>query len=234
MKRPLILGSIFILVPYLVLSQTRILLREDFNDLKNWKPFYFPNIERHTRYSIVTEGTESYLRAESHASASGLVLEKEFNVYEYPKVRWRWKVENVYHQGDAHTRAGDDYPMRIFVIFKHDPDKAAPLEFFEHSIARQLSMEYPPHSSLNYVWASKEQPESIINSPYTDWTKMISIEKGAVNTGRWLEEEVDIVEDYARAFSEKPPAIAELAIMNDSDNTGESSVSSIDWIEISR
>jgi hypothetical protein len=234
MKRALILSGIFILVPYLALAQASILLREDFSDLKNWKPFYFPNIERHTRYSIVTEGTENYLRAESHASASGLVLDKEFNVYEYPKVRWRWKVENVYHKGDAHTRAGDDYPMRIFIIFKHDSDKAAPLEFFEHIIASQISEEYPPHSGLNYVWASKEYPENIITSPYTDWVKMILIEKGEVNTGRWIEEEVDVVDDYARAFGEKPPKIAELAIMNDSDNTGESSVSSIDWIEISK
>lgn len=62
---------------------------------------------------------------------------------------------------------------------------------------------------------------------------MTLIEKGTVHLGWWREEEVNIVEDYERAFNQKPPETAELAIMNDSDNTGESSVSSIDWIEIS-
>jgi hypothetical protein len=232
MKRPAILSCIFILVPSLLIAQEGIFLREDFNDLKNWRALYFQTIERHTRYSIVTEGAESYLRTESRASASGLVFKKEFNVYEYPRMRWRWKVENVYRKGDAHTKAGDDYPIRIFIIFSHDSDKAAPVDGFGHGIARLIFGDYPPHSSLDYVWASKEHPEDIITSPFTDRVKMILIEKGAVKTGRWNEEEVDIVKDYERAFNQKPLETAELAIMNDSDNTGEASVSYIDFIEI--
>jgi len=234
MKRLLILGSVFILLPSLVLAQAGLFLREDFIDLKNWRPLYFPNIDRHTRYAIVTEGSDSYLKAESHASASGLIFAKEFNVYKYPKMRWRWKVDNVYDRGDAHTKAGDDYPMRLYVLFKNDSGQAEPMDFFELGIAKMLYGEEPPHSSLNYVWASQETPEHIVTSPYTDRVRMILIEKGTKNLGRWLEEEVNIVEDYERAFNQKPPETAELAIMNDSDNTGESSVSSIDWIEISR
>lgn len=232
MNRLLVLGCLMILVPSLVMAQAGIFLREDFNDLKNWRPLYLPHIDRHTLYSIVTEGSESYLRAESHASASGLIFAKEFNAYEHPKMRWRWKVDNVYHKGNAHTKAGDDYPMRLYIIFKHDSDHGGLMEFLAHSMGRVLSGEHPPHSSLNYVWASQETPEDIVTSPYTDRVRMVLIEKGTAHLGRWLEEEVNIVEDYERAFNQKPPNIAELAIMNDSDNTGESSVSSIDWIEI--
>jgi hypothetical protein len=232
MRRLLILGSILLLVPYLGAAQEVQFLREDFNDLKGWRPLYFPNIGRHTRYSIVTEGHESYLKAESDASASGLVLAREFNVYEYPRMRWRWKVDNVYRKGDVHTRAGDDYPMRLYVIFKKDSDQAGPMDFLSNRVTGLMFGEYFPHSSLNYVWASRETSDDIVTSPYTDRVKMILIEKGTARLGRWLEEQVNIVEDYERAFNQKPPETAELAIMNDSDNTGESSVSSIDWIEI--
>jgi hypothetical protein len=45
---------------------------------------------------------------------------------------------------------------------------------------------------------------------------------------------VDIVKDYQQAFNQKPPPRASLAIMSDSDDTRESSVSFMDWIEISR
>ena len=45
-------------------------------------------------------------------------------------------------------------------------------------------------------------------------------------------EEADVIEDYKKAFGVSPPAVASIAIMNDSDNTGESSVSYIDFIEV--
>ena len=38
-----------------------------------WNPLDLKNIERATRYSIVTDGGTSVLRAESKASASGIV-----------------------------------------------------------------------------------------------------------------------------------------------------------------
>lgn len=232
MRRLLILGSIFILLPLLVLAQESEFLREDFNDLEGWRPQYFPNIGRHTQYTIVIEGHERYLKAESNASATGLVLSKEFNVYEYPRMRWRWRVDNVYRKGDVHTKAGDDYPMRLYVFFKNDSDQAGPMDLLSHSVEGLMFGEQLPHSSLNYVWANRETPEHFVTSPYTNRVKMILVEKGATRLGRWLEEQVNIVEDYERAFNQKPPKTAGLAIMNDSDNTGESSVSYIDWIEI--
>ncbi len=49
-----------------------------------------------------------------------------------------------------------------------------------------------------------------------------------------IEQEVDIVEDYHKEFGDYPPSIATLAIMNDSDNTGESAISFLDYIEVYR
>jgi len=49
-----------------------------------------------------------------------------------------------------------------------------------------------------------------------------------------VEEEADVVADYRRAFGKDPPRTASLAVMNDSDNTGEKAVSFIDWVEIVR
>ncbi|MFB0520672.1 MAG: DUF3047 domain-containing protein [Desulfatiglandales bacterium] len=36
------------------------------------------------------------LKSDSRASASGIVFKYSFSVYEYPRVTWRWKAENVY------------------------------------------------------------------------------------------------------------------------------------------
>ncbi len=211
-----------------------VLLREDFATLDAWRPLTFPKIKAHSRYTVETRGRETILRAESSASASGLLLRREFNVYQYPKLRWRWTVGNVYARGDQEGKTGDDYPIRIYVVFRYDPEKASALDRATYGIARALYGEYPPHSTLNYVWASREDTPSLFTSPYTDRARMIALEKGPRFAGQWREESADILRDYRRAFGTDPPAQASLGIMNDSDNTGEASVSWVDFIEVFR
>jgi hypothetical protein len=136
-------------------AEQGVLFREDFADLANWKPLYFPKIEKHTVYSIESKGAERYLKAESKGSASALVYKREFNVNEYPHIRWRWKVENIYKSGDVHTKKGDDYPIRVYVLFKYNPEQAGFLDKLKYNTVKPIYGEYPPHSSLNYIWASK-------------------------------------------------------------------------------
>ncbi len=211
-----------------------ILFREDFNHLDDWKPLEFPKIREHTQYSVEHQGGEIYLKAESNASASGIIFGKEFNVFEYPRVRWRWKVSNVYAKGNARDKSGDDYPLRVYVIFKYDPENASFGQKIKYGLARSVYGEYPPHSSLNYIWANREHDEGIIPNPYASEAKMIPLQTGPGKTGNWIEQEIDIISDYRKAFGDDPPAIASLAIMNDSDNTGERSVSYIDYITVYR
>lgn len=215
-------------------DEQSLLFREDFNDLANWSPLSFPKIKNHSSYHIQTDREGSLLKASSHRSASALIYKQPFNVYEYPLVRWRWKVKNVYTKGDAKTKAGDDYPLRIYIVFKFDPQKARFLDRVKYQTARLLYGQYPPHSSLNYIWANKSHNESILTSPYTNQSKMIPLQTGTLNVGTWQTQEVDILSDYQRAFGNQPPPEASIAIMNDSDNTGERSVAYLDFIEVYR
>jgi hypothetical protein len=218
----------------LVAQERSVLLHEDFKNLDNWKPLYFPKIEKHTVYSIESKDGEHYLRAESTASASGLLYKETFNLYDYPRMRWRWKISNVYEKGDGRTKAGDDYPIRTYVLFEYDPAKAGALDRIKYGLAKAIYGEYPPHSALTYVWSSVPWDQRIIASPHSDKVKMIALESGTKKVGTWQEEEVNILEDYRKAFGAEPPAKASLGIMNDSDNTAEHAVSFIRFIEIYR
>jgi hypothetical protein len=223
-----------LLVPGAYALERSVLFHEDFASLDRWKPFYFPKIHKHTVYSIEQDGEHHILKAESNASASAIVYKDSFNVNDYPRIKWRWKVNNVYVKGDARLKSGDDYPLRIYVMFEYDPDKAGMLEKMKYGIAKTMYGEYPPQSSLSYVWASKEEQESFIVSPYTDRAMMVLLQMGAKNVGTWQDQEVNIVDDYQKAFGSKPPIRARIAIMNDSDNTGERSMSSMEYIEVFR
>jgi hypothetical protein len=213
-------------------QSTGTLFREDFDTLENWRPLYFPKISRHSTYTTEANGSESFLKAESKASASALVYKQEFNVYDYPGVRWRWKVSNVYVDADPEKKSGDDYPVRVYIMFKYDPKTANTIDKVKHGIARSLYGEYPPHSTLSYIWANRTEQKAIITSPYTDKARLIALEKGNGKAGMWQDEEINILQDYKRAFGADPPSLASIAIMNDSDNTGQQSVSYIDFIEV--
>jgi len=213
-------------------AEEGVFFREDFLDLDNWEPLTFPKIERHTAYAAVTEGGRSFLKAESRASASAIVLKKTFDVRSHPILRWRWKVDNVYRNANGTEKEGDDYPIRVYVTFEYDPRQADLMEKVRYAAAKALYGKYPPHSSLNYVWASDPRAGEVIVSPFTEKARMIVLERGAARVGQWVGETADIVRDYRKAFGYDPPATASIAIMNDSDNTGEASVSYVEFIEI--
>jgi hypothetical protein len=205
---------------------------DKFYDLNNWKVLVFPKIKKHSTYMIVTDGEHSFLKAESNASASALICEKIFNCYDFPRIKWRWKVNNLYERGNALEKSGDDYPIRVYIMFHYDSEKANFSERIKYGFAKLIYGEYPPHSSLNYIWANRIHKENMIVSPYTDRSIMIALEEGAEKVGTWVDEEVHIIRDYQRAFGTDPPEKASIAVMNDSDNTKEASTSYLDFIEV--
>ncbi len=213
-----------------------VLFREEFTSLDAWRPLTFPKIERHSTYAVVanTDRSEFWLKAESDRSASGMIWKKQYDVFTYPRLRWRWRVENIYQKGDATKKSGDDYPIRVYVIFQYDPTTAAAGKRLKYGFAKAVYGEYPPDSGLNYVWESRDNPAQFVVSPYTEAIIMFLKEKGAAKVGQWIEEEADVLADYRTAFGKDPPHRAGLAVMSDSDNTGERAVAFIDWIEVAR
>lgn len=232
----LIIILILLIMPISIVhaQKNEVILREDFNNLEDWKPLHFKKIKEHTTYSIEKERDKSYLKAESNASASGLVFHKEFSVFKYPKVRWKWKISNVFQKGNAREKSGDDYPVRVYIIFNYDPETASFGKKIKYGLAKKIYGEYPPHSTLTYIWANRQHRENILTNPYASEAKMIILQTGNDKAGKWIEQEIDILEDYHRAFGEDPPETGSLAIMSDSDNTGENAVSYIDFIEVYR
>ena len=207
--------------------------REEFDTMAHWKPLIFPKIQRHSTYAIQKEGAGSVLAAVSDNSASGIIYTKTFNIYKTPIIKWRWKVSNIYLAGDEKKKSGDDYPLRIYIVFKYDPQKAGIFEKAQYNAVKLIYGEYPPHSSLNYIWANKKYPERILPNTYTAKAQMILLQKGPERAGQWIEECVNALTDYRKAFGTDPPLEAGIAIMADADNTGEKAKGFIDYIEVS-
>ncbi|HEV8242733.1 MAG TPA: DUF3047 domain-containing protein [Nitrospirales bacterium] len=187
-----------------------------------WKPLTFKKVEKHTIYSLVKDGESTVVKAVSAASASGLTREVKINLKEYPIVQWRWKVTNVLKKGDVAKKEGDDYPARLYITFEYDASKVSFFKKAQYEAVRLLYGQYPPLGALNYIWESKAPKGTVVPNPFTDQAKMIVVESGADRLNQWASEERNVYEDYKKAFGEEPPMISGVAIMTDTDNTGES------------
>ncbi|WP_434968022.1 DUF3047 domain-containing protein [Marinobacter sediminum] len=186
-----------------------------------WEPLEFPKIDQHSRYELVTEDGVQVTRANTAGGASGLIARLNLKPSDSLILRWSWKVSNVFEKGDAREKSGDDYPARIYVAFEFQPDKAG---FFERAKRKAVEMvfgETLPGNALNYIWANTLPKGDVVPNPYTDKTMMVAVNSGIDQVGEWVTVERDIVSDYQNAFGEAPPPVVGIAIMSDSDNTGE-------------
>jgi hypothetical protein len=189
---------------------------------ENWKPLTFPKIKRHTAYTLIREGDSVIVKAVSEASSSGLTRDITIDPKEYPIVQWRWKIGNLLKASDVTRKEGDDYPARLYITFAYDSGRVSLFEKAKYEAARLLYGQYPPLGALNYIWDTKAAKGAVVPNPYTDRAMMIVVESGAANVNRWITEERNVYDDYKAAFGEGPPLISGVAIMTDTDNTGES------------
>jgi hypothetical protein len=187
-----------------------------------WKPLTFKKIERHTTYTLVKDGEAIVIKAVSEAASSGLTKEIKINPKEYPIVEWRWKVSNIYKNGDVSRKEGDDYPARLYITFEYDADKVGFFKKAQYEAARMLYGQYPPGGAINYIWESKAPKGTMVPNSYTDQVMMFVVESGAERLNQWVSESRNLSEDYTKAFGQEPPVISGVAIMTDTDNTKES------------
>ena len=154
-----------------------------------------------TRYSVVTEDGKACVKAESDHSASCLVYEIEYDPRKMPFVEWSWKVEKVLEKGDATKKEGNDYPARLCVVFKN----------------------WIPWQSraLNYIWANRLPVNQAVPHAHGFNSMMIAVESGGAKAGQWIKERKNVLDDYHHYFGPNPPMVSALALMTDTDNTGE-------------
>lgn len=217
-----VLLAVGLSTPVLSENGSRLTPFSEMQSLSNgWEPLEFPKIDKLTHYELVTEDGKQVVKATTAGGASGLIARVNLQPSESLVLRWRWKVSNVFEQGDARKKSGDDYPARIYVAFKFQPEKAGFFERAKRTTVEVLFGESLPGNALNYIWANTLPKGEFAPNPYTDKTMMVAVNSGAGQVGEWVTVERDIMADYRKAFGEAPPPVVGIAIMSDSDNTGE-------------
>ncbi|NKE70722.1 DUF3047 domain-containing protein [Candidatus Manganitrophus noduliformans] len=188
---------------------------------EGWRPLTFQRISRHTDYQLLEEDGRPVIRAVSRRSASGLIHPLDLDPRRYETLSWCWKVDRIISKGDETEKKGDDYAARVYVTFRFDPDKATFWERTKFSVLKRIYGEYPPKAAINYIWANRLPKGEAIANAYTDRARMVAVESGAERIGEWVCQARSLYADYRWLFDEEPPRLSGIAVMTDTDDTGE-------------
>lgn len=212
MRRLILISLMAICIPLNGIAEEAIVIDSFENGLKpQWEKKEFKG---QTRYTVIKGENGHVLKAESNASASALIYKYEYDLKDFPILSWKWKVENTIKKGDETKKAGDDYAARVYVIFPHW---------------------LPPLTkSINYIWANKLPKGQHVPNPFYSKAVMVAVESGNESIGKWITERRNVYEDYKSLFGEDPSLSGGIAIMTDTDNTGESAVAYYDDIRIEK
>jgi hypothetical protein len=186
-----------------------------------WQPYAFGKGRQATRFALVEDDGKVVLQAQANASAGALIHPLHADPRQTPWLAWRWKVANLVAKGDMLTKAGDDFPARVYVLFDYDVSRLPFLVRARVAAARLIYGDRVPAAALCYVWDNRRAPGFTAWNAYTSRVRMIVAASGDAQVGHWVAEAHDVARDFRNAFGEEAPPISAVVVAADTDNTGE-------------
>lgn len=180
--------------------------------LGGWKERSF---DGKTTYRFITPPTSDkktikqggkILEARSSNSASGLFRELRIDLEKTPWIHWSWKTGQLFSNINENEKRGDDFVLRLYIIIDGGI-------FFWNSRA------------LNYVWSSSHQTGEAWPNPFTSSSTMFAVESGNSGLGQWQHYRRNVREDLSQLTGKDVRYIDAVAIMTDSDNSGQKATS---------
>lgn len=138
---------------------------------------------------------------------------------------WRWRVDAGPPPTDLTRRGGDDRALNIAIGFAEFGPGTGAMTRTQHAIAQASAGGHRlPRSILSYVWGGtgQEAQGGFFTSPWTAGiTRMKVLRPATTPRGQWRDEMVDLGADWRASFGGgSVPAVLELVISTDTDDTG--------------
>lgn len=188
----------------------------------DWKQHWF------ARFADVSFGySAKSLRVEANDAVSityKLLPQAEWSAR---KARWSWSVDQTVPPTDLRKKGGDDRNLALYFAFL--PTAEAKRARSGRNIRRLLKT--PNGRVLVYVYGGAHKRGAMLSSPYLGARGKTVVLRPSGTGG--YSENIDLAADFRRAFGQEPGALVALAVSADSDDTGATSVGSIQglWLD---
>ena len=189
-----------------------------------WMHQPLSKLKRDTVYTLVQEGGSTVLRGAADGSASAFVARLKQAAAVPAILSWRWKTDALVPGADNRDKKREDAPLRVMIAFDGDRSTLPEAEQKRFRRARNLLGREPPYAMLMYIWSDQVAVESIIPSAHTSQVKMLVVASGTDGLGSWQSVRRNVADDYRRAYGTEPGPVLGVAVMTDTDNTGEKAV----------
>ena len=158
-----------------------------------------------TTYSVGSNENGNYLKAIADNAASGLGKEIKIDLNKTPFINITWKIEKDIPGIDETAKKGHDFAARVFVIKKTG--------------ATALS-----NRAVNYVFSSNQDLGSNSPSPYTKKSVDNVLATTKTNLNEWVTVKANVKEDFKKFHNLDVNELDGIAIMSDTDNSKQKSV----------
>jgi len=168
------------------------------------------------KYQIKENGGNKYLEYDGikamHLNLP-LVNKKGINLEKTPILSWKWRVYDIPKGGNENDSDKNDSAAGIYVVY---------------GFAGLFKLP----KSIKYCWSSTLPVGTILSKNFGK-QKIIVLESGSKNEGKWITFQRNIAQDYKNLFGEDPPdkPIA-ILILSDGNNTKSRVKADYDDIEL--
>ena len=159
-----------------------------------------------TEYSLGSNENGNYLKAIADNAASGLGKKVSIDLNLTPFINITWKVEKDLNGINEKSKKGHDFAARVFVIKKTG--------------ATALS-----NRAINYVFSSNENIGDNWPSPYTKKSIDNVLSTTKENLNKWVTVKANVKEDFKKFHDLNVNELDGIAIMADTDNSKNKSIS---------
>lgn len=188
---------------------------------QGWIPMVIFKQKKRTQYELVPEQDKTVMRAFADSASSGLMQHVNIDTHAQPWLHWRWKIDKLGTKFIQATESKEDTPARIILGFDGDKDTLPFSEQILFETARIITGYDFPYATLMYEWHSNSPVETIVQSKRSSRIRALIVENGPEHVGKWREFSRNVVEDFEKAYGEKPGKLIGIGILTDSDNIGE-------------
>jgi hypothetical protein len=183
-----------------------------------WEPYVLQPSNPLTAYRAVN--MEGHVCVEADATNGYSALQRLIRISpeRHPVVEWSWRVPRL--AADAPSGKRPTPRARLMLAFHGDPEKLDFEQRVQLRMAKAVTGQALPYSSLIYVWLEGVPAGTVVPSPYTERVRLVAMDASEGNLDRWVEMRRDVREDYRRAFGEEPGDIVGVGIFTDVDGSG--------------
>jgi hypothetical protein len=184
-----------------------------------WEPYTLQPANAPTEYHPVQLDGQVCMDADAENGHSALQRLIRIDPERHPIIEWSWRVPRLATDYDPRTKRPTPR-ARLMLAFHGDAQKLDVEQRVHLRMAKAITGQALPYSSLVYVWLNGVPAGTVVPSPYSDRVRLIAMEAHDDTLDRWVDFRRNVREDYRRAFGEEPGHVVGVGIFTDVDANG--------------